>query len=97
MTTLEISIDIPNVCDTRISDDTLTIDLEDGRTVSVPIAWYPRLMFATKKERENWRIIGTGLGIHWEEIDEDISVEALLLGRSSGESQTSLKKWLASR
>lgn len=88
---------MPNVYDTRISDDTLTIDLEDGRTVSVPIAWYPRLLFATKKERKNWRIIGKGLGIHWEEIDEDISVEALLLGRASGESQSSLKRWLANR
>ena len=63
----------------------------------VPVAWYPRLLNASKEERADWRLIGKGRGIHWEAIDEDISVEGILAGRSSGESQISLKKWLDSR
>lgn len=80
-----------------VSDDTLSVDLVDGRTISVPTAWYPRLAHATPAEREHWRLIGQGEGIHWPEIDEDISVEGLLLGKASGESQPSLKRWLESR
>ena len=80
-----------------VSDDTLTVDLVDGRTVSVPLAWYPRLSHGSVSERENWRIIGRGEGIHWPDLDEDISVESLLSGRASGESQPSLKRWLQSR
>jgi Protein of unknown function (DUF2442) len=63
----------------------------------VPLAWYPRLMHATESERKNWRLIGNGYGIHWEDLDEDISVEGLLLGKLSGESQTSFKRWLSGR
>ena len=63
----------------------------------VPLAWYPRLMHATESERENWRLIGNGYGIHWEDLDEDISVEGLLLGKLSGESRTSFKRWLSGR
>ena len=80
-----------------VTDDTLTVELSDGRTISAPLAWFPRLLHATKEERNNWRLIGRGQGIHWEDIDEDISVENLLAGRPSGESQTSFKKWLARR
>jgi hypothetical protein len=80
-----------------ISDDTLTVELADGRTIAVPLAWYPRLLHATPKERANWRFIANGRGIHWPEIDEDISVSNLLLGQPSNESQLSLKKWLAER
>jgi len=65
----------------------------DGRTVSVPLSWYPRLVYATKEEMDNWRFIGNGHGVHWESIDEDISVEGLLIGRPSKESQASLKRW----
>lgn len=61
------------------------------------LAWYPRLMNATESELQNWRLIGKGYGIHWEELDEDISVEGLLLGKPSGESQTSFKRWLSGR
>jgi hypothetical protein len=64
----------------RISDDVLTVDLMDGRTISVPLAWYPRLMNATPKQRERWEIAGAGYGIHWPEIDEDLSTEGLLRG-----------------
>lgn len=80
-----------------ITDDSLSVELSDGRAISVPLAWFPRLFHATKEERNNWRLIGRGQGIHWEKIDEDISVENLLAGRPSGESQASLKKWLAGR
>lgn len=94
---MAIEVEIPKVENVIISDETLTVELSDGRTISVPLAWYPRLLNATEKEKKNWRLIGRGVGIHWEDIDEDISVKALLLGRASGESQQSLKKWLGKR
>jgi len=81
----------------EISDVALTVELVDGRSVSVPLLWYPRLVDATSAERENWRLIGRGEGIHWPDLDEDISVTGLLAGRRSGESQRSLKRWLGSR
>lgn len=81
----------------EVTDDALTVELSDGRTVSVPLPWYPRLLHATPQERRNWRLIGNGQGIHWQDLDEDISVESLLAGRHSGESQTSLKRWLEKR
>jgi hypothetical protein len=80
-----------------ITEDTLSVDLSDGRTISVPLAWFPRLLHSTVQERNNWRLIGKGLGIHWEDIDEDISIEGILEGRPSGESQSSFKKWLSGR
>lgn len=80
-----------------LTDDTLCVDLADGRTISVPLAWYPRLQYATPEERNRWQLIGKGHGIHWEEIDEDISIEALILGRPSRENQASLQKWLDKR
>jgi len=83
--------------DAVINDDTLTIDLIDGRTISVPLAWYPRLLHSTPKERNNWRFIGDKEGIHWNDLDEDVSVENLLSGKPSGESQRSLKRWLDKR
>ena len=97
MTTLAIEIEIPTAEDVSVTDDTLSVDLSDGRTISVPIAWYPRLSYATPEERNNWRLIGGGHGIHWNNIDEDISVEGLLAGKPSGESQRSIKRWLARR
>lgn len=81
----------------RVTDDTLTVDLIDGRTLSVPLAWYPRLMHGNAEERNNWRLIGDGRGIHWPDLDEDISVEGLLFGKASGESQRSFKRWLEER
>lgn len=77
--------------------DSLIVDLEDGRTISAPLGWYPRLHHGTEKERGNWRLIGKGEGIHWPELDEDISVENLLMAKHSGETQKSFKKWLESR
>jgi hypothetical protein len=81
----------------NVTEDTLIVDLSDGRTVSVPSSWFPRLVHGSSEERNAWRLIGKGEGIHWEMLDEDIEVESLLLGIPSGESQTSLKKWLAAR
>ena len=80
-----------------VTDDALVVDLVDGRTVSVPLPWYPRLAHGTPAERSNWRIIGRGEGIHWPDLDEDISVAGLLAGWPSGESQTSLRRWLETR
>lgn len=97
MTTLAIQIDAPTAESVSVSDDTLSVDLTDGRSISVPIEWFPRLVHATSQEREKWRLIGNGQGIHWDQIDEDISIEGLLAGRPSGESQASLKRWLSQR
>ena len=80
-----------------VTDDTLTVDLSDGRTLSVPLTWYPRLLYGSRAERQHWQLIGQGVGIHWPELDEDISVEGLLAGQPSGESQRSLRRWLESR
>jgi hypothetical protein len=80
-----------------VSEDTLTVDLQDGRTVAVPIAWYPRLSHGSGEERGNWRLIGDGLGIHWPDLDEDISIEGLLLGYPSNENPKSIQRWLDGR
>jgi Protein of unknown function (DUF2442) len=80
-----------------VTNDTLSVDLADGRTIAVPLAWYPRLTHATAEERKSWRLLGGGTGIHWPALDEDISVANLLAGHPSSESQSSLKKWLAAR
>ncbi len=92
-----IEIELPRAEDVRVTDDSLIVDLSDGRTISVPLEWYPRLLHATPDERSNWRLIGRGHGVHWEEIDEDISVEGLVAGKPSGESHRSFKKWIEQR
>lgn len=81
----------------RVNADALTVELADGRVLSAPIGWFPRLSHGTTDERNHWRLIGGGRGIHWPNLDEDISVENLLAGKPSGESQTSFKKWLKQR
>jgi hypothetical protein len=80
-----------------VTDTALNVELADGRSVAVPLEWYPRLATAAERERLNWSLIGDGEGIHWPDLDEDISVASLLAGTRSGESQTSLKRWLESR
>lgn len=92
-----VEVRVRDASSVAITDDTLTADLSDGRTISVPLTWYPRLVHATVEERCNWRLVGRGLGIHWPDLDEDLSVEGLLAGRPSGESQQSFKRWLESR
>ncbi len=80
-----------------VTDEALSVDLTDGRTLLVPLVWYPRLLYGTPAERNHWELIGDGEGIHWPELDEDLSVEGLLLGRPSGESQRSFQRWLDKR
>lgn len=97
MTISMISMNVPEAEKVTVTGDTLTAELSDGRAIQAPVAWYPRLAAGTPHERANWRLIGGGQGIHWPDLDEDISVEGLLAGRASGESQRSLKRWLESR
>jgi hypothetical protein len=97
MNTLKTEVQVANAQNVAITEDTLTVELRDGRTISVPLAWYPRLLHGTPEERSNWRFIGEGEGIHWPDLDEDISTENLLFGRPSGESQYSFKRWLEER
>ena len=97
MNTLQTELAVAKAQNILITEDTLTVDFKDGRSISVPIVWYPRLVYGTPKERNNWRLIGDGEGIHWPDLDEDLSVEGLLLGRPSGESQRSFQRWLDER
>jgi len=99
MSTSRLPSDISEARAQRVSvtEDTLVVDLVDGRTITVPLTWYPRLAYGTAAERTRWRFIGEGEGIHWPELDEDISIEGLLAGRRSGETQASLTRWLESR
>jgi len=97
MTTLAIELRMVSAQNVQVTDEALIVDLSDGRTVSVPLAWFPRLLHGTPEERNKWRLIGDGKGIHWPALDEDISVKNLILGKPSGESQKSFKKWLEAR
>jgi hypothetical protein len=92
-----LEIELPLAQSVNVTEDSLQVDLSDGRSISVPVSWYPRLAHATNDERNQWRLISRGRGIHWESIDEDISVEGLLAGKASGESQASFKRWLSAR
>ncbi len=97
MTTSASETVIPLATAVAASDDALTVELSDGRSISVPLAWFPRLFHGTAAERENWILIARGEGIHWPDLDEDISVSSLLAGRPSDESPASLQRWLAGR
>jgi len=97
MTTPTTEMRLARAQSVEVSEDALTVSLDDGRTVSLPLGWYPRLLHGTPEERAHWRLIGDGVGIHWPDLDEDISVENLLAGRPSGESQRSFKRWLEQR
>ena len=88
---------VPEALAVSVTEDTLAVQFSDGRTVSVPLSWYPRLIHATTEERNNWRLIGGGEDMHWPDLDEDISVEMLLGGWPSGESQSSFKRWLEAK
>ena len=97
MSSSTVETQTPTAARVAVDDDTLSVELTDGRTISVPLAWYPRLSHGTVEQRNHWRLIGNGRGVHWPDLDEDISVENLLAGKPSGESQTSLKRWLDQR
>ncbi|MBE0680858.1 MAG: DUF2442 domain-containing protein [Anaerolineales bacterium] len=96
-TSVTVTLSLPRVVNVSVTDDTLSVDLEDGRTVSVPIGWYPRLAHGTPAERANVQIAGAGFGLHWPDLDEDIGVEGILLGKPSTESPQSFEKWLKAR
>ena len=87
----------PLAVDVTVSADTLTVQLSDGRTIGVPVTWYPRLAHGTDTERQHWLLIGKGHGIHWPALDEDVSVDALLRGQRSNETTASLERWLGQR
>jgi hypothetical protein len=97
MTSSSLATETAEAKRVRVTGDALVVELRDGRTVSVPIDWYPRLADGRPAERRNWSLIGPGTGIHWPDLDEDISVEGLLLGLRSAESAESLRRWRASR
>jgi hypothetical protein len=95
--TTSASETIPLATSVMASEDTLSVELSDGRSISVPLAWFPRLLHGTAAERENWTLIARGEGIHWPDLDEDISVASLLAGRPSAENPASLQRWLSAR
>ncbi len=97
MSSLAIEIQEAYAQDVTVSEDSLAVDLTDGRTIIVPLVWYPRLWYGTPEERRRFEVIGDGTLIHWPDLDEDLSVSGLLAGRRSGESQRSLKRWLEER
>lgn len=90
-------MEVPDAVRVEVSDNAVTVELSDARTITVPLSWYPRLLHARPEERRNWRLVGRGEGVHWDDLDEDVSVEGLLAGRRSGESQPSFQRWLESR
>ena len=92
-----VTLTLPRAVSVVVTEDTLSVDLEDGRTIAVPIGWYPRLAHGIPGERTNLQISGGGYGIHWPDLDEDIGVEGLLLGKKSMESAASLERWLKQR
>ncbi|MCB1174739.1 MAG: DUF2442 domain-containing protein [Leptospiraceae bacterium] len=94
---MAVDITFPLITAVELTEDLLVIELADGRSISAPIAWFPRLVHANPTERQNWRLIAKGQGIHWIDLDEDISAESLIMGKPSAESQQSFQRWLAAR
>ena len=97
MSTSSLKIETVLAKSARVTARALVVELRDGRTVSVPLQWYPRLAHGSPREQDQWELIGPGVGIHWPALDEDISVEGLLRGRPSGESEASFRRWLNGR
>jgi len=97
MSSLAVEIQEARAQAVKVDRESLTVDLTDGRTIVVPLVWYPRLWHATARERSRLEIFGDGAYIHWPDLDEDLTVPGLLAGRQSGESPKSLQKWLDSR
>lgn len=97
MSSLSVQAERPRAQHLAITDDSLVVELTDGRTISVPLAWYPRLLHGDPRERNNWRLIGTGVGVHWPDLDEDLSIDSLIAGNPSRESGESFRRWLKGR
>ncbi|WP_448601751.1 DUF2442 domain-containing protein [Thermoleptolyngbya sp.] len=96
MTTLTLEIE-PLAAQVNVTDEKLIVDLADGRSLIVPLSWYPRLLHASPEERQNWQLLGDGYAIEWTDLDEHIGIEGLLAGRQSGESQQSFERWRSMR
>jgi hypothetical protein len=97
MNSLAVDIQEARAQSAKVNEEALQVDLVDGRTIIVPLVWFPRLWHGTPRERNRFEIFGDGAYIHWPDLDEDLTVSGLLAGRQSGEGPESLKKWLASR
>ena len=97
MTISEIEAQEVRALQLRLTAETLTLELSDGRQLSVPLDWYPRLIYASQTERENWVLFGDGSSIHWPDLDDDIGVDGLLAGKPSGESKRSFERWLKAK
>jgi hypothetical protein len=97
MNSIALDAQAPTALRVEITEDTLPVELSDGRAIAAPLVWFPRLVHGTDQERNHWRLIAQGQGIHWPDLDEDISVASLLAGNRSTESQTSLQGWLQQR
>ena len=93
-TSAVMPLTLPRINSVTVTDDTVSVDLEDGRSIAVPIGWYPRLAHGTPAERANFQISGAGYGMYWPELDEDIGIEGLLVGKQSTESAASFELWL---
>ncbi len=96
MTSLVIET-MPTATSVAVTDEKLTVEFSDGRSMSAPLSWYPRLQHGSAEERQHWQLLGDGYAIEWPDLDEHIGIEGLLAGRPSGESPTSFKRWLAAR
>ena len=97
MPSATVTLTLPRAIAVTVTDDTLAVELDDGRSIAVPIGWYPRLAHGSPKERNNFQIAGAGYGIHWPDLDEDIGVEGLLAGKKSAEDPKSFERWLQRR
>ncbi len=97
MTSVVVELALPKIVNVQVTGTSLIVDLEDGRRIIVPLNWYPRLLYASPEERQNFQIAGAGYGIYWPDLDEDIGVKGLILGKRSTESPGSFARWLASR
>jgi hypothetical protein len=96
MTTLTLETD-PVATNVQVTDDKLIVDLFDGRSIIIPLSWYPRLMHGIQQERNHWQLLGEGYAIEWPDLDEHIGIEGLLAGRRSTERTESLEHWLSER
>ena len=96
MTTLTLDTE-PLPTQINVTEDKLVIELVDGRSLIIPLSWYPRLLNASHQEKQNWQLLGDGYAIEWIDLDEHIGIEGLLAGKRSGESHKSFARWLATR
>lgn len=97
ISTSKVEIEVSPATGITISADAITAMLADGRVISVPLRWYPRLLHGTMEERNNWELIAHGEHIHWADLDEDLSVKSFLAGWPSGESEASFRRWLEAK